>query len=129
MRSLRERSTRDRGAEIGAGGGPALNGAAENTDWRIGIVTKAELVKAVADRSGLSQKQAGQVLDAVLETVTEALAKGEEVRIVGFGAFAPVKRAARAGRNPRTGEEISIPARVVPAFRAGRELKAAVGRA
>ncbi|MDI6908104.1 MAG: HU family DNA-binding protein [Thermoanaerobacterales bacterium] len=92
-------------------------------------MTKAELIKVAAEKSGLSQKQAGQVLDAVLETVAEALAKGDEVRLSGFGVFAPVARAARAGRNPRTGEEISIPARVVPVFRTGKELKAAAGRA
>lgn len=89
-------------------------------------MTKADLVEAVAAKANLSKKDAAAALDAFLDAVASALGRGEEVRLSGFGSFCVRKAAARTGRNPRTGEEISIPARSLPAFRPGKELKEAV---
>lgn len=89
-------------------------------------MTKAELVKAVAERADITQKVAARTVDAFIEAVQEAVARGEEVRIPGFGAFVVKKRSERQGRDIRTGEAITIPARKVVAFRAGKELKEAV---
>ncbi|SMB96227.1 bacterial nucleoid protein Hbs [Thermanaeromonas toyohensis ToBE] len=89
-------------------------------------MTKAELVKAVAEKAGMSQKDAGRALDAVLEAVREAVARGEDVRLPGFGAFVVRERAARKGRDLRTGKEITIPPAKVVTFRVGKLLKAAV---
>ncbi|NHM28024.1 HU family DNA-binding protein [Desulfofundulus sp. TPOSR] len=89
-------------------------------------MTKADLVKVVADRAGLSQKGAALVLDAFTDAVREAVARGETVRISGFGTFAVRERAARQGRDLRTGEPVTVPARKVVVFRAGKELKRAV---
>lgn len=89
-------------------------------------MTKVELINAVAERSGLSKKDAGVVVDAVFNEITEALSKGERVQLVGFGTFEVRERAARRGRNPQTGEELSIAARRTPAFKAGKLLKDAV---
>lgn len=91
-------------------------------------MTKTDLVKAVAAKAGMSQKDAGRVLDALLEVIQEAVARGEEVRLPGFGAFVVKERGARKGRNIRTGEEITIPAAKVVAFRAGKFLRAAVAQ-
>ncbi|MFS8523472.1 MAG: HU family DNA-binding protein [Limnochordales bacterium] len=91
-------------------------------------MTKADLIDQVAARSGLTKKAAGQAVDALFESVTEALAAGQRVQIVGFGTFEVRERAARRGRNPQTGQEIEISARKVPAFKAGKALKDAVGR-
>lgn len=92
-------------------------------------MTKAELVAAVAERAGLSKAQAGRAVDAVLGAVQEAVARGEEVRVAGFGAFMVRERAARKGKNPQTGEEIVIPGGRVVAFRAGKQLRAAAAAA
>ena len=81
---------------------------------------------AGAGRVGLSRSATAGTVDAVFEAIREALAKHEEVRIAGFGTFATKHRSARTGRNPRTGEAVSIPASVAPAFRAGKALKDAV---
>ena len=89
-------------------------------------MNKSEFVAVVADKTSLSQAEAGRVVDAVLGTVTETLAKGDDVRFTGFGSFEVVEQAARVGRNPRTGEEIAIPASKAPKFRPGATLKAAV---
>lgn len=89
-------------------------------------MTKAELVHTVAAETGLTLKDTNAVLYALEQTITDALAKGEKVQLIGFGSFEVRHRAERKGRNPQTGEEITIPAGVVPAFRAGKALKEAV---
>jgi DNA-binding protein HU-beta len=89
-------------------------------------MNKTELVKAVAERAELTQKDAAKVLDALFDTITQTLAKEEKIQLIGFGTFEVRERAARKGRNPQTGEEIDIAASKVPAFKAGKELKEAV---
>ncbi len=89
-------------------------------------MTKAELIDKVAAKSGLTKKDSGKAIDAVFESITEAIAAGEKVQLVGFGTFEVRKRAQRTGRNPQTGEEMTIPARNIPAFRPGKALKDAV---
>ena len=89
-------------------------------------MNKGELVNAMADRVGLTRAQAAEALDAAIETITEALKKGDEVKIVGFGTFVVTDRAAGEARNPRTGEKVSVPASKAPKFRAGAGLKDAV---
>lgn len=89
-------------------------------------VKKADLVSRMADKSGLNKKQTEAVLDAFVASVQEALQAGEKVQLVGFGTFEARDRAERTGRNPGTGEEITIPASRVPAFKAGKVLKDAV---
>lgn len=87
---------------------------------------KIELVKAMAEKLGTTQKAAAEQLDAVVDVITEALVKGEEVRITGFGTFSVLERASREGRNPQTGESITINASKAPKFKAGKALKDAV---
>ena len=89
-------------------------------------MNKAELIDAVADASDISKASAGRALDALIETITKALKKDDQVTLVGFGTFAIRKRAARSGRNPRTGETIKIKASKVPTFKPGKALKDAV---
>ena len=89
-------------------------------------MNKQELIGAVADASGLSKGDAGKAVEAVFDSIGAALKKGDEVRLVGFGTFAVVKRAAGVGRNLRTGETIKIPASKTPKFKAGQALKDAV---
>ena len=89
-------------------------------------MNKAEFIEAVAGASDLSRADAGRAVDAVISTLTKALQKGETITLVGFGTFDVRKRAARTGRNPRTGEEISIGASMNPGFMAGKALKDAV---
>jgi len=90
-------------------------------------MTKEGLVEAVMKAAGLETKAAGQrAVDAVFDTIIQTLGRGEEVAISGFGTFRVVKRAAREGRNPKTGEKIQIPASVKPKFRPGKALKEAV---
>jgi DNA-binding protein HU-beta len=86
-------------------------------------VNKAELITSMAEKSGLTKKDAETALKGFIESVQEALVKGEKVQLVGFGTFETRERAARVGRNPRTKEEINIPASVVPVFKAGKEFK------
>ena len=89
-------------------------------------MTKAELVDAVAKKteaSNLNKKQTEAAVKAVIETITETLAKGESIQLVGFGTFEVRERAARKGINPRTKKPIKIAATKVPAFKAGRHLK------
>ena len=88
-------------------------------------MTKADLVAQVAE-TGMTKKQAAAAVDAVIDGIKDALAKGDNVRLVGFGTFSVKKRKARIGRNPRTGKELKIPAKKVPAFSAGKALKDAV---
>ena len=90
-------------------------------------MNKTEFIAAVAAKTDMTQAEAARVVDAVLGTVTETLARGEDIRFSGFGSFEVVEQAARTGRNPRTGQEIAIPASKAPKFRAGATLKAAVG--
>jgi len=85
-------------------------------------MNKSELINAIA-AAGLSKKDAGIALDAAVTAVSEALAKGESVQLVGFGTFSVKERAAREGRNPRTGEIVRIAAAKSPAFKAGKALK------
>ena len=87
------------------------------------LMNKEELVKAVADKAKLSQKQTAEVVASILETVQKTVAKGKNVTLVGFGTFEARKRAARVGRNPQTGKEIKIAAKTVPAFSAGKKFK------
>lgn len=86
-------------------------------------VTKAKLVTQLAEKTGLTKKDASSFLDAFVESVQESLASGEKVQLVGFGTFLTRQRQAREGRSPATGEKIQIPASVVPVFRAGKGLK------
>lgn len=86
-------------------------------------MNKAELIKAIAAKSELSQKDAKDALEATLETIKDALVKGEKVQLIGFGTFEVRDRAARKGRNPQTGAEIEIPATKIPAFKPGKALK------
>ena len=89
-------------------------------------MNKAELIDAVAAEAGLSKADAGRAVDAVVDSVSSALSKGQQVSVVGFGTFSVKHRAARSGRNPRTGETIQIAASNVPGFKAGKALKDAV---
>jgi DNA-binding protein HU-beta len=89
-------------------------------------MNKTELVNQVAKTAELSQKEASKAVDAVFDTVLEALKKGDKVQLIGFGNFEVRERAARTGRNPQTGEEIQIAAGKVPAFKPGKALKDAV---
>jgi DNA-binding protein HU-beta len=89
-------------------------------------VTKSEFVDQVADRAGLSKRDAASSVDAFLETIEEALRRGSEVSFSGFGKFSISNRSAREGRNPATGERIQIAASRVPKFSAGAALKKAV---
>jgi DNA-binding protein HU-beta len=90
-------------------------------------MNKTELTKVVAEKAELTQKDANrQTTQAVLDTITTALASEEKVQILGFGTFEVRERSARTGRNPQTGEEMQIVASKVPAFKAGKELKDAV---
>ncbi|MDZ7588313.1 MAG: HU family DNA-binding protein [Parasphingorhabdus sp.] len=89
-------------------------------------MNKQDLIASVADHSGLSKNDAGKAVDAVFDSITGALKKGGEVRLVGFGTFSTSKRKASTGRNPRTGEAMKIPASTQAKFKAGKGLKDAV---
>ena len=89
-------------------------------------MNKTELVKAVAEQAELTQKDATKAVDALIETISETLAKEEKIQLIGFGTFEVRERSARKGRNPQTGEEIEIAASKVPAFKPGKELKEAI---
>ncbi|BBC79060.1 HU family DNA-binding protein [Acetobacter orientalis] len=89
-------------------------------------LNKQELVSAVADKVALPKAKAGEVVDAVFGAIEEALSRGQEVRLVGFGTFVTASRKAAKGRNPRTGEEIDIPASTSVRFKPGKALKDAV---
>jgi len=86
-------------------------------------VTKTDLIELLAERTGLTKKAATDVVNAFIEIVAEALARGDKVTITGFGTFLVRRRAARMGRNPQTGEPLHIAAQNSPAFRAGTYLK------
>lgn len=89
-------------------------------------MNKSELIDAVAAAADISKASAGRALDAMVDSVTNALKEGDQVVLVGFGTFAVKERAARTGRNPQTGEPIEIAAAKVPGFKAGKALKDAV---
>ena len=89
-------------------------------------MNKTELVSAIAEKAGLKKDEADKVLTAFKEIVTEELAKGEKVQLVGFGTLEVAERAAREGRNPKTKEVMPIPASKAPKFKAGKALKDAV---
>ncbi|EAR09779.1 nucleoid-associated protein HU-beta [Reinekea blandensis] len=89
-------------------------------------MNKSELIDAVAAAADISKASAGRALDAMVDSVTNALKEGDQVVLVGFGTFAVKERAARTGRNPQTGEPIQIAAAKVPGFKAGKALKDAV---
>lgn len=91
-------------------------------------MNKADLITSMAEKSKLTKKDAEAALKAFIESVEEALEKNEKVQLVGFGTFETRERAARVGRNPRTKEEINIPASVVPVFKAGKEFKDKVNK-
>lgn len=91
-------------------------------------MNKGSLVDAVAERVGVSKKQVDAVLTAALDTIMEAVSNQDKVTLVGFGSFQSRERKAREGRNPKTGEAMTIPAITVPVFSAGKGFKEAVGR-
>ncbi len=91
-------------------------------------MNKADLVAAVAEKAGISKKDSEKAVNAAFDAITDALVAGDKVQLVGFGAFETKERSARVGRNPKTKEEIQIPASRVPAFKAGKALKDAVAK-
>lgn len=91
-------------------------------------MNKNELILSIEEKSGLSKQDSKKALEAVLDTITEELVKGEKVSLVGFGSFEVKTRKERVGRNPKTKEEIVIPESRVPGFKAGKALKDAVAK-
>jgi len=101
---------------------PGNDALLSSTAWE-GFVNKSELIDAIAVSADISKAAAGRALDGAMDAVKKALKKGEIVTLVGFGSFYVGKRAARTGRNPRTGDAIKIKAAKVPKFRPGKGLK------
>jgi DNA-binding protein HU-beta len=91
-------------------------------------MNKTELIDVIAKASDTSKAEAGRILETILDTIAGSLAKGEEVALVGFGTFAVSSRKERTGRNPKTGESITIHAAKVPKFKAGKNLKDTVNK-
>lgn len=89
-------------------------------------MNKSQLIEAIASSADISKAKAGETIDAFISAVTGALKKGDSVTLIGFGSFSTAKRAARVGRNPKTGKEIKISATTTPKFKAGKALKEAV---
>lgn len=89
-------------------------------------MNKGDLIEVVADKADMTKADATRAIDEAIKAITKALKKGDQVSLVGFGTFSVKKRAARTGRNPRTGETIQIKASKVPGFKAGKGLKDAV---
>jgi len=89
-------------------------------------MNKAELIEAIADSADMTKADAGRALDGVIDAITAALKKGETVSLVGFGSFVVKERAERQGRNPQTGDAITIKSAKIPSFKAGKALKDAV---
>lgn len=89
-------------------------------------MNKTDLITQVAAESGLGTKEATKAVEGFMTVVTKALAKGDKVQLIGFGTFEARERSSRTGRNPQTGEEITIAASIVPAFKAGNKLKEAL---
>jgi len=98
----------------------------ENNTKGTSVMNKSELIEAVAQNADLSKAAAARAVDAVVQAITAALKEGDQVTLVGFGTFSVRERAARSGRNPRTGDSIEIRASKVPSFKAGKALKDAV---
>lgn len=90
-------------------------------------MTKADIVKLLADQVGLTRREAADALAVVLDGVIEAIQDGEKVELRGFGSFRTRKRQARQGRNPRTGAQVKVPPKVVPYFKPGKQLRAVLG--
>ncbi len=86
-------------------------------------MNKAELIEEVAGQTGLTKRTSGKAVDAVVSAISDCLARGEKVILVGFGTFRVIKRKARVGRNPQTGGTIQVPAKKVPKFVPGKNLK------
>lgn len=86
-------------------------------------MNKTELIQGVAEKSGLTKKDSEKAVNAILESIMDAVSAGDKVQLIGFGTFESRERAAREGRNPSTGETINIPATKVPAFKAGKAFK------
>lgn len=91
-------------------------------------MNKSELVSLVSEKSGFTKKDSEKAVNAVLESVTDALVSGDKVQLVGFGTFEVRDRAEKQGRNPKTGEAMIVPASKLPAFKAGKALKDAVAK-
>lgn len=91
-------------------------------------MNKSELIEVIAKKTGLSKVKAGESVDAFVAAITHALKGGNSVTLIGFGSFSTAKRAARVGRNPKTGKEIKIAATTTPKFKAGKALKEAVAK-
>ena len=91
-------------------------------------MNKAELIEAIVKETELSKAAAGRVLNTVIDTITKTVAKKQDVQLIGFGTFKAAKRAARTGKNPRTGEKLKIAAATVPKFTASAAFKAAVNK-
>ena len=103
-------------------GGPLREAAAKNI-WRYCPMNKSELIAEVAAKAEITKKDADAAVNAVIDSITESLKKGDKVQLVGFGTFEVRARGARTGRDPRTNKEIEIPASKAPAFKAGKALK------
>ena len=91
-------------------------------------MNKTDLIEVIAKNADLSKAASGRVLDAIIDSITDSLSKGKPVALVGFGTFVVSKRKQRTGRNPQTGETITIPAAKVPRFKAGKNLKDKVNK-
>jgi len=89
-------------------------------------MNKAELISTLSEAVDLPKIKTGEIIEAIVESITKALKTGDKVTLIGFGTFETVKRAARVGRNPKTGEEIKIKAATLPKFKAGKTLKESV---
>ncbi|HKK72190.1 MAG TPA: HU family DNA-binding protein [Candidatus Krumholzibacteria bacterium] len=89
-------------------------------------MTKADLVEAISEGTGLSKKDTGVVVDLILENISRALCEGDKVELRGFGSFKVKERRSRKARNPRTGAAVEVPAKLVPYFKASNELKALI---
>jgi len=96
--------------------------------WRMKKMTKTDLVNLVAEKAGYSKKDAEKALTTVISAISESLAKGEKIQLVGFGTFEVRERKAKEGINPKTKEKISISAKKVPVFKAGKALKDSVAK-
>lgn len=92
------------------------------------IMNKTDLIEVIAETAELSKAASGRILDALLDSISGALSKGKDVSLVGFGTFTVSKRKQRTGRNPQTGETITIPAATVPRFKPGKGLKEKVNK-
>ena len=90
-------------------------------------MTKADIIRILSDRVGLTRREAAEVLGVVLDGLVDAIRHGEKVELRGFGSFRTRKRQARAGRNPRTGAQVSVPPKVVPYFKPGKQLREILG--